>query len=85
MLPEIPASYHSRGIILAGKITLVAALAGSALLALLWSLVLMVIGSLGARHLWMHFGAGGFELIAIMALASLATLRAADLLWANRG
>jgi hypothetical protein len=84
VLQNIPAYYHSRPLILAGKITLLLAIAGFSLLALLWSMVLMVIGSLGARHLWMHFGAQGFELIAIITLATLAALRVADVLQTNR-
>ena len=64
---------------LAEKVTLFLSLAMFVLLALLWSLAFFTIGSLGTRHLWVHFGAEGFGLIIFVALAALFVTQVAEL------
>jgi len=66
------------GFIWADKVVLFAAGVLLSLLALCWSLAFIIIGSLGARHLWKYMGVQSIALSLLFAALVLIVLRGID-------
>jgi hypothetical protein len=67
----------------ADKIALVAGFLFSSLLVYLWSLAFLVVGNLGAKHLWANFGILGVELEILTVGSIWVVMRVADFLAAK--
>jgi len=78
MKPNIGESSGNPKFIWADKAALFAALAFLSLLAFFWLLVFLVVGSLGANHLWRHIGIQGIELVLLVAGSAWVVMRGAD-------
>jgi hypothetical protein len=66
------------GFIWADKAVLFAACILWSLLALCWSLAFLIVGSLGAKHLWKYMGVQSIELSMLIAGLVLIVLRGVD-------
>jgi hypothetical protein len=64
----------------ADKAALLVGFAYSSLLLCLWSLAFLVVGKLGAKHLWENFGVLGVELEILIVGFAWLVMRAADFL-----
>jgi hypothetical protein len=80
MIQSIHQHLRSTRFIWADKIALLVGFLFSSLLVYLWSLAFLVVGNLGAKHLWRHFGIVGVEL-EILTIGSIwIVMRATDFL-----
>lgn len=68
------------GFIWADKAALVMAFLFSLLLLFLWCLAFLVVGALGAKHLWENFGIRGIGLEVLAVALAWFAMRAADFL-----
>ena len=80
MIQNIRERLPSTELIWADKIALLFGILVSSLLLFLWSLAFLVVGNLGAEHLWDHFGILGVELGALTVGSVWIMMRAADFL-----
>jgi len=64
----------------ADKVALVAGFLFSFLLVYLWSLAFLVVGSLGAKHMWENFGILGIELGIVAVASAWFAMRVTDFL-----
>jgi uncharacterized membrane protein YcfT len=78
MKPNIGECSRNAQFIWADKAALFAALAFLSLLAFFWLLAFLVVGSLGANHLWRHIGIQGVELGLLVAGSAWVVMRGAD-------
>jgi hypothetical protein len=80
MIQNIHERTRSTGLIWADKIALLFVILFSSLLLYLWSFAFLVIGNLGAKHLWAKLGILGVELETLTIGSAWIMMRVADFL-----
>jgi hypothetical protein len=80
MIQNVQDYFRTARFIWADKIALLVGLLFSLLLLLLWSLAFVLVGSLGAKHMWGSFGIRGVGLGILMVWTIWLVMRTTDLL-----
>jgi hypothetical protein len=84
MIQNIQTWFGQTRFIWADRVALLTGFLLSSLLLCFWLLAFLVVGTLGAKHLWENFGIRGVELDVLITGSTWFVMRAADLLASGR-